>query len=222
MQARIRLIAAGLVLLATRCDAVEVYSDFPGSIRANESYVIYSHGLIVEGTDPAPRHPEFGVYDFPAIKRALSDGGRFNLIAPQRPKNADAAAYVGTLESWVHRLLDAGVKPGRITLVGFSRGGQLTAYASARLGSVGLNTALLAVCHDGDIAHEPPLALGGRVLSIYETSDRAGPCTRLAARSLRASFEEIAISTGKAHGAFYRPDPRWIEPLESWMMESGN
>jgi hypothetical protein len=26
--------------------------------------VIYSHGLIVEGDDPRPVHPEYGVYDF--------------------------------------------------------------------------------------------------------------------------------------------------------------
>jgi dienelactone hydrolase len=69
------------------------------------------------------------------------------------------------LDGWVRRLLAAKVAPGRITLVGFSRGGQITALASSRL----------------------------------------------------ASFEEVAISTGKKHGAFYQPLPEWVGPLRAWI-----
>lgn len=39
----------------------------------------------------------------------------------------------------------------------------------------------------------------------------------LAARSRLASFEEIAISTGKKHGAFYQPMPEWVRPLPAWI-----
>jgi hypothetical protein len=70
----------------------------------------------------------------------------FDLITYQRPKNADFDGYVETLRSWVKRLLDAGVRPGRISLVGFSRGGQPTAFASSDLAAEGINTALLAIC----------------------------------------------------------------------------
>jgi hypothetical protein len=123
--------------------AVQIYDAFPDVIHASERYVIYSHGLIAEGTDPTPISPKYGLYNFPAIKRDLFRGGGFNLIAHQRPKNTDFDAYVETLDSWVRRLLKAGVAPSRITLVGFSRGAQLTASASGDLASVGLNTALL-------------------------------------------------------------------------------
>src|SRR5580698_9094257 len=113
-----------LMLIPLSAHAVELYSDFPSAIHADERYVIYSHGLIVEGDNPRPISPKYGQYDFPAIKQALFDGGGFNLIAYQRPKNADFDASAKQLESWVQRLRAAGVKPGRITLVGFSRGGQ--------------------------------------------------------------------------------------------------
>lgn len=201
--------------------AVELYDRFPDQIRPDERYVIYSHGLIVEGTDPRPKHPEFGTYDFPAIKRALFDGGGFNLIAHQRPANTDIGEYVSTLESWVRRLVDAGVKPSRITLVGFSRGALLTALASSRVKDVGLNTALMAVCSDGGIAGGPVISLAGRFLSLYETSDVVGSCESLAKNSPGlSSFDEVAISTGLKHGAFYRPLPEWVEPLRRWIAET--
>jgi acetyl esterase/lipase len=111
----------------------------------------------------------------------------------------------------------AGVKPSRITLVGFSRGGQLTAIASGHLAAEGINTAILAICQNGDFDITPPVTLGGNFLSIYETSDMLGSCAKLAARSRLVSFKEVVISTGKGHGAFFQPRPEWLEPLRAWI-----
>jgi Phospholipase/Carboxylesterase len=213
------------VCLPVSSEAVEIYAQFPKDIHSDERYVIYSHGRIVEGNDPKPTSAEYGVYDFPRIKSALFEGGGFNLIAVQRPKNDDRDAgfraefnnQVNQLESYVRKLLDAGVKPSRITIVGFSRGGQLTAYASSRLAAMGINTAILAICSDGDFASDPPLALGGNFLSIYEISDVVGSCAKLAKRSHLTSFKEVSISTGKKHGAFFQPLPEWIQPLKAWI-----
>jgi dienelactone hydrolase len=152
-----------LVLIPISSRAVEIYDRFPDSIHASERYVIYSHGMIVEGDDPKPISPKYGQYDFPAIKQSLFSAGGFNLIAFQRPKSSDDT-YADTLKSWVRRLRDAGVRPSRITLVGFSRGAQLTALASSDLASVGINTALLAICEDGDVSQAPGLILGGNLL----------------------------------------------------------
>jgi hypothetical protein len=216
----LHLMAVSLLLIPLSCRAVALYDQFPTAIHADERYVIYSHGLIVEGTDPKPISPRFGQYDFPAIKQALFSDGGFNLIAYQRPKNTDFDGYVATLKSWVKRLLDAGVRPSRISLVGFSRGGQTTAYASSDLAAYGINTALLAICTDGDFVRDPPLVLGGNLLSIYETSDELGSCNKLATRSHLTSFKEVAISTGKKHGAFFQPLPEWVKPLKSWIAKT--
>ena len=199
--------------------AVELYTNFPSVIHPDERYVIYSHGLIVEGDNPRPISPKYGQYDFPAIKQALFDGGGFNLIAYQRPKNADFDASAKQLVSWCQRLRTAGVKPSRITLVGFSRGGQLTAVASGQLASEGINTAILAICEKGDFddAPAPPVVLGGNFLSIYEASDQLGSCAKLAARSHLVSFKEVKISTGRRHGAFFQPLQEWLQPLRMWI-----
>jgi hypothetical protein len=208
-----------LALVPISSRAVQIYDRFPDSVRANERYVIYSHGMIVEGDDPKPISPRYGQYDFPAIKQAIFNGGGFNLIAYQRPKSSDDT-YVDTLKSWVRQLLDSGVKPSRITLVGFSRGAQLTALASSGLSSARINTALLAICEEGDVSQASGLILGGNLLSIFETSDELGSCGKLAARSHLESFEEVPISTGMKHGAFFQPLPQWIGPLKVWIAKT--
>src|ERR1700760_3289383 len=93
-----------IVAIPIGANAGEIYSNFPDNIHATERYVIYSHGLIVEGDDPRPVSPKYGRYYFPEIKEALYNGGGFNLIAYQRPKSSDDS-YADTLKSWVHRLL---------------------------------------------------------------------------------------------------------------------
>ena len=47
-----------------------IYSQFPTEIDPHGHYVFYSHGFIVEGTNPKPVHKTFGVYDFVAVKEA--------------------------------------------------------------------------------------------------------------------------------------------------------
>jgi uncharacterized protein len=210
-------IAIAAFLHIPEAQAVEIYDNFPATIHPGERYVIYSHGLIVEGTDARPVHPEFGVYDFPAIRTALFRDGGFNLIAHHRPKNTDVPAYVRTLETWVERLIAGGVAPGNITMVGFSRGAQITAQVASRLKASGVNTALMGICVNGDYTTSPPVTLGGRVLSLYETSDEVGSCAKLAQRSALTAFEEVAISTGRKHGAFYQPLPDWVRPLKDWI-----
>jgi hypothetical protein len=210
------------ISVAAKSQTVQIYEQFPSDIHAGERYVIFSHGLIAEGDDPRPVSPKYGVYDFPRIKDSLFTNGGFNLIAVQRKKGVEFENHVNQLETWVHRLLDAGVKPSRVTLVGFSRGGQITALASGHLASEGINTAILAICTDGDFAVDsgPAIVLGGNFLSIYETSDELGSCSKLADRSHLRSFKEVAISTGKAHGAFFEPRPEWIGPLKAWIAKT--
>jgi len=204
-------------LYCSTASAVEIYDQFPAEINPEQRYVIYSHGFIVEGTNPTPVHPENGMYNFPDIVAQLFAGGGFNLIAHHRPENTQLELYASALAAWVQGLLAAGVQPSQITLVGFSRGAHITAIVANELRSTGISTALMARCIDGDIPHEPALVLGGPLLSIYETTDTAGACATLAERSDLVSFDEISITTGRKHGAFYTPMAAWMNPLKDWI-----
>lgn len=218
-------IAASIIALffSSFASAVEIYEAFPEEINADERYVIYSHGLILEGNTARPEHSEYGAYEFEKVKESIFDGGNFNLIAHHRPSNTDIEDYVNLLESWVLELVDNGVSSSSITLVGFSRGSHLTALASARLSEYNINTALLASCMEGDIPFGPPLEIGGNLLSIYETSDVMGSCANLAEHSPSlVSFREIQIATGQTHGAFFRPLDEWVAPLRDWIRETNH
>ncbi len=209
-----------LVMVAASVQAA-VYTTFPHTIDVESRYVFYSHGLIVEGTDPRPVHPEFGTYDFPAIVQAIADAGEFHLIAQQRPAGTEANAYAQQLAGLVNTLLAAGVPADNITLIGFSRGAQITLMAASSLRVAGINTAVMGVCFDGDYAHEPEIILSGHVLSLYETTDVVQSCVDLLVRSdiegNAKSIEEVAITTGLKHGAFYTPRREWMEPLQQWL-----
>lgn len=106
-------------LIPIPCQAGQIHKDLPDTIESGGTYVFYSHGNIVEGNDSRPKHPRYGVYNFPAIKRELADS-EFDLIAYHRPQNTNPAQYAKDLAAQVRQLLDAGVAPGRITILGFS------------------------------------------------------------------------------------------------------
>ena len=227
-----------LTATSTPVIAAELLAELPTQINASESYVFYSHGLIVEGDNPRPVHPEFGTYEFPAIAEALFASGvinsevskevngeineKTNVIAHHRPAGTNADEYAAQLVNWVRHLVDAGVQTDHITLVGFSRGAQITLKASQLLNDLAINTAFMAVCFAGDFPDTPPIRLTGHVLSIYETTDAVQSCHKLLERSEDASSrKEIAISTGLKHGAFYTPRPEWLVPLHAWLAEPG-
>ena len=142
----IRALALIMALLATGAaasqPALSVHADFPMRIDKDARYVIYSHGRIVEGTNERPVSPDHGVYDFPAIREALANIEGVVVIAPHRPQGLAAQVSAQALEDGVRRLIAAGVKPSRITLVGFSRGGFIAALASSRLIDQRINTGI--------------------------------------------------------------------------------
>ena len=203
-------------LLSATASANPSEIELPEVIDPSAKYVFYSHGFIVEGDNPKPVHQRFGTYDFPAIKQALADES-YTLIAQHRAANIAPHLHRDALVSAVGRLLDAGVAARNITLVGFSRGGALTIMASDKLKNAQMNYVILAGCA-GLVKRHADLQLFGNVLSIYETSDSVGSCDFVQARSPAiSSFSEIAISTGKEHGAFYLPQEQWLSPVKEWL-----
>jgi len=201
--------------------AGQLFTEFPEKIDPKAKYVFYSHGYIVEGTNPTPEHPKFGTYQFPDIKKALTMSN-FNLIAYHRPAKTNPQKFAIKLANDVRALIKGGVDASQITLLGFSRGGAITAFASSNLSMEKLNTIMMASC-GGWIKNRPEVKLAGNVLSIYETSDSFSTCKKLIERSEKVkSFQEIAISTGKQHGAFFTPRKEWLDPVLEWINSDKN
>ena len=128
--------------------------------------------------------------------------------------------YAKKVVSEINELLNPGVKPEDITVVGFSKGAMITVVISSLLKSDEINFVIMATCGEwydqDDFLKE--LRLRGNVLSIYEKLDLAGSCKLLANRLPGpTSFMEVELNTGKERGAFYLPRDEWIKPLVSWV-----
>ena len=202
---------------STKSFAGTVVNTLPDKIDPQTRYLFYSHGYIVEGENTNPVHPRWGEYDYPDILDTLA---RFSdvVISTHRPKNTDPFEHARWLKSQVVGLMEKGVPAQHITLVGFSRGGFITAIASSYLHHSDLNYAILAACTSG-LAQQRDIILYGNILSIFEESDSVGSCVDVMKRKPEAisEFKEVSISTGLEHGAFYKPISQWIEPLKAWL-----
>lgn len=204
-----------LLLLSTGLVAGEIYPRTPDKIDPDKAYIFYLHGRIIQEQGLRPVHPRLGLYDYPAILDALAQPG-ITVISERRAKGTVALDYAARIVTQVERLVAAGVDPRHITVVGFSAGGEIAIRTSSILPDTGINFVFLASCW-GWTNSDTTLHIHGRVLSIFEKTDRALSCADLAERSPGLSaFSEIAINTGKQHGAFYLPRDEWVVPLLDW------
>lgn len=179
-------------------------------------HLFYLHGKIIEDQGPLGVSPVYGRYDYPAILAAFRRRG-FEVVSEARPRGTDVHAYADKVVGQVRALLAQGVPPGRITVVGASKGAVIASLVSTRLRKKRVRYVMLANCNDWLIrAHDPRLT--GEVMSIYETSDDIGQsCARVAHRSPDlARFREIALHTGFGHGIVYRPLEQWLAPAAAW------
>ncbi|MDC0603564.1 alpha/beta hydrolase, partial [Aliiglaciecola sp.] len=195
----------------------QIFSALPDEINPQHKYIFYSHGYIVEGDNPKPVHHSWGVYDYPEILVAMSNKGT-NVISEHRAAKTNPYKHAQKLTEQVNYLIGKGVPSGNITLIGFSRGGFITAITSSYLKNKKINYVILAACTSG-LGKDEDVKLYGHVLSIFETSDTVGSCNEVVKRNPQSisSFTEISISTGAEHGAFYRPIPEWVNPVKTWI-----
>lgn len=213
----VRVAFLSLALAAPSLAEPLIHPGVPAGIDREARYLVYLHGRILEGNVPEPTHPEHGTYDYGGILRAFAGAG-YTVIAEHRAADTDPDAYARKVVTQVEALLAAGVPATQVAVVGFSKGGGIAVRASALLADARVRFVFLAACGDGSRSETYP-DVRGRFLSVIEKSDTSG-------RSCRPLFEhatkpivseEIEISTGAGHGAFYRPRLEWVAPVLAWL-----
>jgi pimeloyl-ACP methyl ester carboxylesterase len=207
------LLAGAIALLSSTIDAVEARK------------VIYLHGRIVQDQQSArPKHPEWGYYELNAILKTLRDRG-FDVTGEIRPKGRSVEQSADHVVAQVRALLEAGIPPDRITVVGGSMGASIALLASVRLQNPELRFAVLGACMSANVPAllaEHGAKPAGRFLSFVEKSDElSSPCPAWseAAGAPTLSVREVVLETGQHHGFLYRPLPEWVEPLVAFAGE---
>lgn len=191
-----------------------ILSDVPRKVDTKARYLFYLHGKIVEQAR-RPAHPQYGVYEYDQILDAFRQKG-FVVISERRKKDTGIEQYGKRVAGQVKQLLEAGVPPEHITVVGASQGSWMTMLASTYLENRKVNFVIIAAC-SAEEGFLHLVNLHGHVLSIYERSDLAGSCQkyRTDATGL-GEYKEVELNTGLKHGFIYRPMKEWIEPTVAW------
>jgi predicted esterase len=207
-----------IIPISTLTDSV--FSAMPKQIDPKARYVIYLHGKIVEDQGAQnPTDPRFGLYDYAGILNALAVDGN-QVISEVRKANTDPVEYAGHVVEQINTLLNAGVPPENISVVGFSKGGAITILVASQLNNERVKYVILAgSCQVDSLEQDKSIVFHGQVLSIYEASDEYGQsCQEIADRSPQTLvFEEIRLDTGLAHGEFYLPRNEWLLPVLDWI-----
>jgi hypothetical protein len=110
--------------------------------------------------------------------------------------------------------------------MGFSKGGVITLFGSARLQNPRVNFVVMAGCGKGPferayarVLKQAAGSLQGRFLSIYDVSDQVADTCEIAftLASKEMTSTEIELRTGLGHGLFYRPRKVWLDPVVDWI-----
>jgi hypothetical protein len=218
----IRVLA--LFLLAACAPRSAGDADAPAA-DAHTRYVFYAHGKIIEDQGPEAVSDIYGPYEYEKILAALREYG-FDVSSELRPKDAAVKIYAGRIADWARALIEQGVAPERVTIIGASKGAYIASLAAHELHAP-VNLVLLAGCHPAtvDAMIGSGIDLPGRVLAIRDRSDTelSGSCRRAfdASPDLVES-REIVVDLGVGHGLVYRPFPEWVGPAADWARDSGN
>jgi hypothetical protein len=194
-----------------------ILQQVPDNPDSSKQYLFYLHGLIVEEAGIRPKSAEHGYYEYELILDTLAREG-FVVISEAREKGTGIIAYAEKIASEVKKLLANGISPEAITIVGASKGGIISAYASTMLKEKKINYVFLASLFEKCLKDEN-LKLYGKVLSIHDRSDKQSitPALFFQRSEGLGQFAEIVVTLDIGHGLIYRPYREWIDPLLEWV-----
>ena len=194
-----------------------IFEGVPENPDTSRHHLFYLHGLIVEMAGIRPKSEEHGYYEYELILEELAKEG-FVVISEVRKKNTPIKPYAEKIAGQINTLLEKGVPPGNITLLGASRGGAIAARVSMILKEKDINYVYLAGLFEKYLEDEE-LKLYGNVLSIHDISDKLGITPQLYFERSQGlgSFKAIILNLGKGHGLLYQPYREWIDPILDWL-----
>ncbi|WP_116107135.1 alpha/beta hydrolase [Lewinella sp. IMCC34191] len=185
-------------------------------------YLIFLHNRWLEEHRIEEPHPEHGRAQLREIVAAFQAEG-FQVITEQRPAGTQVQAYARHVVGQIDSLMELGVDPGRITVVGTSKGGLIAEHVSTYLEEPEIRYVFVGASFANGRRDFPDLHFHGHVLTINEASDEGAVPLRARVEEQAmpvTSFREIQLHTGRGHGFLFAPMVEWITPAVEWA--SGN
>lgn len=185
----------------------------------SQNYVFFLHNRFLEENELETKHPEYGKVEYNQI---LNEFRKANciVISEKRPADTDVKRYAWKVISQIDSLLEKGVKPKQITVIGTSKGGYIAQYVSTYLKNPNVNFIFIGSFRLSDMEEFPDIQFCGNILTIYEKSDDLGVSAeqrKLTSRHNVKVFKEIELDTKLKHGFLYKALPQWIQPCIQWI-----
>lgn len=184
---------------------------------SNDRHIIYLHGKIIEDQGKHAVSEKFGPYKFDAIVNKLKETGAI-VHADIRDNKTNFTKYCQIISKQISQIVESGVPPNLITVIGASKGGVMAMQISSTT-VYPINYVLLGA-NNKALEKTNKWILQGNVLGIYEATDQiAGKnYDYWINRSKQTShFEQLEIKTGLGHGFIYSPRVEWLDPTLVWI-----
>ena len=178
-------------------------------------YVYFFHNQFLEGKTPEDIHDQYGKVEYEEILEYL-EGENRKVISEIRPADVDFDAYVKKKSDEIKTLIEEGVNPSDITLIGTSKGGYITQSISSGLRNKQINYVIVGAFNTMD---NQSFQWHGNFLNIYDVSDSYGVSAQGKADASGEQighFKEVRLNTGMDHGFLFKAMPLWLEPAKQW------
>ncbi len=215
---------AATVLLASAAQAGAIHTDVLAKVDPAKRYLIYLHGAWPETKALSEPHPKRGLFEYDKIVKGLA-ARDFEVISQLRREKTNPRRYARTVVvPQIAALIEKGVPANRITVAGFSKGGNMVLVLMALAKQPEVNFINMAGCgkgrfraaYDSFLANDAP-KMQGEMLSLFDEAETiAGTCSEAAALAPRMKMTEEILKIGKGHGSFYAAHPAWLDRISAW------
>lgn len=186
--------------------------------KTEDRYIFFLHNRFLETHDLNESHPEYGKTAYLETIKEFKDNG-FTVISEQRNGNVNAREYATLVTAQIDSLIQKGISPKNITVVGTSKGGYIAQYVSTLANNKDLNFVFIASFRENDLQDISNINYCGHILTIYEASDPFGVSAVKRKENSTCyieHFKEIELHTGLGHGFLFQPMDEWMQPTIKW------
>ncbi|WP_298545695.1 alpha/beta hydrolase [uncultured Aquimarina sp.] len=191
---------------------------FACDLKNDDRFIFFLHNRFLEEHELNELHPEYGRTEYKEIVSEYEKNG-FKVISEKRNGNVNARDYAVGIVTQIDSLINIGIEPQKITVIGTSKGGYIAQYVSTLANNPNLNFAFVASFRNSDIENIPEINYCGNILTIYDKSDPFGVSALERKKTSSCEikhFKEIELNTGMRHGFLFKPLKEWIEPTIKW------
>ncbi len=181
-------------------------------------YLFFLHNRFLETHDLEEPHFKYGKVEYSAIIDKFKASG-IEVLSEHRRGNIEPKTYAQAIKKQIDSLLQSGVAPANITVVGTSKGGYIAQYVSTFAENPNLNFVFIGSVQESDLESFPEINFCGNILNINEKSDTffTSAAARIKSSKLKIrSYQELELSTGLEHGFLFKALDDWINPSIDW------